>query len=75
MKIALSHDIVNLRIYNIYFLSCAHRANHHIIGGREVAEILLILDKLMFAVPSHLLVLHMLGNGFQKDFFTALLDS
>lgn len=61
-----------VKVSSIHCLPHIHRASHLIKQGRQVGQAQFILDKSNVAVPSHLLVLYVPGNGFQKKLHCGL---
>ena len=55
------------KVSDTHCLPLIHRASHLIREGSQVGQARFTLEKSNVAVPSHLLVLQVLGNGFQED--------
>ena len=55
------------KVSDTHCLPLIHRASHLIREGSQVGQARFTLEKSNVAVPSHLLVLYVPGNGFQKE--------
>lgn len=64
-------DHSEVKVHNIRCPPLVHRASRCLLEGKQIVQAWFTLVRSLLAFPHHLLIHHLLRNGFQEDFFNS----